>query len=77
MKELAVIPTFQLICASMLAAETTLNRMPWHVLGVFEGENAERERICEFNINQLEAVDSTVAKIVVVFNRTYKKAKVL
>jgi hypothetical protein len=51
--------------------------MHWHVLGVFDGENAERERICEFNINQPEAVDSTVATIVVVFDQTYKKAKVL
>jgi hypothetical protein len=61
----------------MSAAQTTLNRMHWHALGVFDGENAERERICEFNINQPEAVDSTVATIVVVFDQTYKKAKVL
>jgi hypothetical protein len=45
------------------------------VLGFFDGENAELERICEYNINKLEAVDSAFAKIVVVYDRTYKRSR--
>ncbi|MGD9260319.1 MAG: hypothetical protein PVG44_07730, partial [Desulfobacterales bacterium] len=61
-----------LICSSMLAEEITLYKKSWHVLGFFDGENAELEKICEYNINQLETVDSAYAKIVVVYDRTYK-----
>ena len=45
-----------LICSSMSAEEITLNKKSWQVLGFFDGENAELEKICEYNINQLEAV---------------------
>jgi hypothetical protein len=64
-----------LICAPMLAEEISLNKKSWHVLGFFDGENAELEKICEYNINQLEAVDSAFAKIVVVYDRTYKQSR--
>ena len=64
-----------LICSSMLAEEISLNKKSWHVLGFFDGENAELEKICEYNINQLEEVDSTFAKIVVVYDRTYKQSR--
>jgi hypothetical protein len=64
-----------LICSSVLAEEITSNKKPWHILGFFDGENAELEKICEYNINQLEAVDSTFAKIVVVYDRTYKQSR--
>jgi hypothetical protein len=57
----------------MSAKEIPLYKKPWHVLGVFDGENAELENICEYNINQLEEIDSTFAKIVVLFDRTYKQ----
>jgi hypothetical protein len=60
--------------SSVLADEITLYKKPWHVLGVFDGENAELERVCEYNINQLEEIDSVFAKIVVLFDRTYKQA---
>jgi hypothetical protein len=59
----------------MLAEEITLNKKSWHVLGFFDGENAELEKICEYNINQLEEVDSAFAKIVVVYDRTYKQSR--
>jgi hypothetical protein len=45
----------------------------WHVLGIFDGENAELERISENNLNQLEALDSSFAEIIAVFDRTYIK----
>lgn len=48
---------------------------PWSVLGFFDCENAELERICEYNINQLEEIDDTFADIVVLFDRTYTPAK--
>jgi hypothetical protein len=64
-----------LICSWGLAEEIALYEKPWHVLGVFDGENAELERICEYNINQLEEIDSSFAKIVVLFDRTYKKSR--
>jgi hypothetical protein len=38
----------------VLAEEISLNKKLWHVLGFFDGENAELEKICEYNINQLE-----------------------
>jgi hypothetical protein len=64
-----------LICSSMLAGEITYNKKSWHVLGFFDGENPELEKICEYNINQLEEVDSAFAKIVVVFDRTFKHSR--
>lgn len=57
-KFLMILMGFLLICSSILAEETTLNKAAWHVLGLFDGENAELEKICEYNINQLETVDS-------------------
>ena len=73
MKKLSIILMGSLlICSSMLAEEITLNKKSWHVLGFFDGENAELEKICEYNINQLETVDFAYAKIVVVYDRTYK-----
>jgi hypothetical protein len=59
----------------MLAEEITLNKKSWHVLGFFDGENAELEKICEYNINQLEEVNSAFAKIVAVYDRTYKQSR--
>jgi hypothetical protein len=59
----------------MLAEEITLNKKSWHVLGFFDGENAELEKICEYNINQLEEVDSAFTKIVAVYDRTYKQSR--
>jgi hypothetical protein len=59
----------------MLAEEITLYKKPWHILGFFDGENAELEKICEYNINQLESVDSTFAKIIVAYDRTYKQSR--
>ena len=47
---------------------------PWHVLGFFDCENAELERICEYNINQLEAIDSSYAKVVAIFDRPYQRS---
>jgi hypothetical protein len=41
------------------AVETLLYKKPWHVLGFLDGENADLEKICEYNINQLEEIDST------------------
>jgi hypothetical protein len=64
-----------LLCSSILAKEITSNKTSWHVLGFFDGENAELEKICEYNINQLEAVESAFAKIVVVYDRTYKQSR--
>ena len=76
MKKLAIILIGSLsICSSMLAEEITLNKKSWHVLGLFDGENAELENICEYNINQLEEVDSAFAKIVVVYDRIYKQSR--
>ena len=76
MKKLSIILLGSLlICSSMFAEEITLNKKSWHVLGFFDGENAELEKICEYNINQLEAVDSTFAKIVVVYDLAYKKLR--
>jgi hypothetical protein len=59
----------------MLAEEITLNKKSWHILGLFDGENAELENICEYNINQLEEVDSAFAKIIVVYDRIYKQSR--
>jgi hypothetical protein len=59
----------------MFAEEITLYKKSWHVLGFFDGENAELEKICEYNINQLEAVDSAFAKIVAVYDRTYNQSR--
>ena len=47
----------------------------WKVLGIFDGENAVLERNCEYNINQLEEIDATSAKIVAVFDRTYGQSR--
>jgi hypothetical protein len=59
----------------ILADETSPHGKPWHVLGFFDGENAELEGICEYNINQLEEVDSEYAKIVVLFDRLYQPSR--
>jgi hypothetical protein len=59
----------------LAAQEITIEKKPWHVLGFFDGENAELERVCEYNINQLEQIDSAYAKIVVAFDRTYKRSR--
>jgi hypothetical protein len=64
-----------LICGTLYAEEIQLNQKPWHVLGLFDGENAELEKICEYNINQLESVDSRFTKIVVIFDRTYNQSR--
>jgi hypothetical protein len=73
MKKLSIILIGSLLlCSSLPAEEVTLNKKSWHVLGFFDGENAELEKICEYNINQLEEVDSTYAKIVVAYDRAYK-----
>lgn len=74
MKKLSIILMGSLlICSSILAEEITLNKKPWRVLGFFDGENSELEKICEYNINQLEEIDSAFAKIVVVYDRAYKQ----
>lgn len=52
-----------------------LTDKPWHVLGFFDGENAELERICEYNINQLELVDPVYAKVAVAFDRPYRSSR--
>jgi hypothetical protein len=76
MKKLSIVLMGSLlICSSMLAEEISLNKKSWHVLGFFDGENAELEKICEYNINQLEEVDSAFAKIVVIYDRTYKQSR--
>ncbi len=55
-------------------ADTGLTK-PWSILGYFDGENAELERICEYNINQLEEADSPFANISAVYDRPYKKTR--
>jgi hypothetical protein len=76
MKKLSIVLMVSLlICYSMLAEEISLNKKLWHILGVFDGENAELEKICEYNINQLEAVDSKFVKIAAVYDRTYKQSR--
>ncbi|MEJ2245252.1 MAG: clostripain-related cysteine peptidase [Acidobacteriota bacterium] len=57
--------------SSIPAQEPIADTKTWHVLGFFDGENAELEKICEYNINQLEEVDSAFVKIIVAFDRTY------
>jgi hypothetical protein len=64
-----------MVVCPILAQEITPHKKPWHVLGFFDGENAELERICEYNINQLEQIDTAYAKIVVAFDRTYKQSR--
>jgi len=61
--------------SSLFAQKDALLKKPWHVLGFFDGENSELERVCEYNINQLEQIDSSYAKIVVVFDRTYQQSR--
>jgi hypothetical protein len=73
-KQLVSLIGVLLICSSAFAEEINTYKKSWHVLGVFDGENAELERICEYNINQLEEIDSAFAKIVVVFDRTYQQS---
>lgn len=74
MNKLPVIVVVALLLgSSILAEEITLYKKPWHVLGVFDGENAELEIISEYNINQLEKIESPFTKIVVVFDRIYKQ----
>ena len=76
MKKLSIVLMVSLlICSSIFAEEITLNKKSWHVLGFFDGENAELETICEYNLNQLEEVDSAIAKIVAVYDRTYKQSR--
>jgi len=76
MKKLAMLVVgILIIICPVWAQEMKLQHKPWHVLGFFDGENAELERICEYNINQLEQIDSAYAKIVVAFDRTYKKSR--
>jgi len=73
MKNLSIIFVVYLVfCSSLSAEEIAFNRKSWHVLGFFDCENAELEKVCEYNINQLEEVDSAFAKIVVAFDRTYQ-----
>ncbi|THB80197.1 MAG: hypothetical protein D3926_08385 [Desulfobacteraceae bacterium] len=59
----------------ILASELDAYKKPWHILGFFDGENEELEKICEYNINQLEDIDQAYARIVAVFDRTYKKSR--
>ncbi|GEM_PF-2946585 len=72
---LIIIVGFLLLCWPISAEEIPLYKKPWHVLGVFDGENAELEIISEYNINQLEQIDSPFAKVVVLFDRTYKHTR--
>lgn len=64
-----------LVCSQILAQDIGSIKKSWHVLGFFDCENAELESICEYNINQLEEVDSAFAKIVVVYDRTYQRSR--
>lgn len=74
MKKLAILVSgFLLFCSPAWAADC--NQKPWHVLGFFDGENEELERICEYNINQLEEIDSAYVKIAAVFDRTYQQSR--
>jgi hypothetical protein len=76
MKKLPILVIVILFYGMSLAAQKDLIfNKPWHVLGFFDGENGELEKVCEYNINQLEQIDSIYAKIVVVFDRTYKQSR--
>ena len=66
---------FLLMCSPVSAQDIEFSRKSRHVLGLFDCENAELESICEYNINQLEEVDSAFAKIVVVYDRTYQRLR--
>jgi hypothetical protein len=59
------------VAALILSLPSWAQDRQWNVLGIFDGENAELEKICEYNINQLEQIDSAYAKIVAVLDRTY------
>jgi hypothetical protein len=76
MKAVFIVLIGSLLVGSPVSADgIALDTKPWHVLGFFDGENAELERICEYNINQLETVDSALAKIVVVYDCTYQRSR--
>ena len=59
--------------ACLQASEQALRKGPWNVLGYFDGEYADLERICDYNINQLEQVDPEFARITAMFDIPYTK----
>ncbi|HCY84950.1 MAG TPA: hypothetical protein DHV36_07415 [Desulfobacteraceae bacterium] len=77
MKQLVIVLLFLFSMGGLMQANAQQGdafHKPWHVLGFFDCENDELERICEYNINQLEEIDSSYAKVVAIFDRPYKKA---
>ena len=61
------------ISSSRAAIADSIISKPWNNLGYFDGEQADLERICEHNINQLEDVESAYAKITAIFDIPYKR----
>jgi hypothetical protein len=76
MKRLVIVLTsLALFTCPTQGGEISDPKKPWTILCLFDGETSDLERICEYNINQLEEIESAYARILAIFDRPYKKSR--